>query len=318
MTRAIYRMLLIFLICLTPAAAADNSGAEAPVTVNADVSKTTAGIGDKIEYTITVNAPKDYEVELPSFGENLADFSVKDFTSDKGGFFSTTYTQKYTLDIYETGTFTIPAALVKYRENSSAEWKELITKELSVTVQSLLNESDPEQASGIKDIKGPYSMNNYMYLYIILAVIAVIAIIIALIMYMKKKKAAKEIIIPRPPAHETALKALRELMEKDYIRTGNIQEYYFELSNIVRHYLEDRFSMQAPEMTTEEFLVLLRDTDKLNADQKALLRQFLAHCDMVKFAKHLPDEHEIESSYEHAKRLIEQTKEITITGATVN
>ncbi len=316
MIRAVYRILFIFLICLTPAAAADNSGAEPPVTVNAEVNKSTAGIGDKIEYTITVNAPKDYEVELPSFGENLADFSVKDFTSDKGGLFSRTYTQKYTLDIYETGAFTIPSALIKYRENSSAEWKELITKELSVTVQSLLNES--EQASGIKDIKGPYSMNNFIYLYIILAVIAVIAIIIALVMYMKRKKAAKEIVVPSPPAHETALNALRELMEKDYIRTGNIQEYYFELSNIVRHYLEDRFSMQAPEMTTEEFLVLLRDTDKLNAEQKDLLRQFLAHCDIVKFAKHLPQESEIESSYEHAVRLIDQTKETSLTGEVVS
>jgi hypothetical protein len=315
MIRAVYRILFVFLICLTPAAA-DNSGAEAPVTVNAEVNKTTAGIGDKIEYTITVNAPKDYEVELPSFGENLADFSVKDFTSDRGGFFSTTYTQKYTLDIYETGAFTIPAALIKYRENNSTEWKELITKDLSVTVQSLLNESD--QTSGIKDIKGPYSMNNLMYLYIILAVIAVVAIIVALIIYMKKKKETREVVIPPPPAHETALNALRELMGKDYIRKGNIQEYYFELSNIVRHYLEDRFSMQAPEMTTEEFLVLLRDTDKLNADQKDLLRKFLSHCDMVKFAKHLPEEREIESSYEHAKRLIEQTKKITITGANVN
>jgi hypothetical protein len=302
MIRVVYRILFIFLISLTTASA-DNSVPETPVTVSAEVNKTTAGIGDKIEYTITVNAPKDYEVDLPSFGENLADFSVKDFSSDKGGFFSTTYTQKYILDIYETGSFTIPGSLIKYRENSSAEWKELLTNELIITVQSLLSES--EQSSGIKDIKGPYSMNNL----IILVIIAVAGIITAFIIYMKKKKAAKEIVVPPKPAHETALKALKELMEKEYIKRGNIQGYYFELSNIVRHYLEDRFSMQAPEMTTEEFLVLLRNTDKLNSDQKDLLREFLAHCDLVKFAKHLPEENEIESSYEHAVRLIDQTKE---------
>ncbi len=316
MTGAVFRILFILLLCFTPAGAADNSGAELPVTAQASINKTTAGIGDKIEYTITVNAPNDYEVELPSFGENLADFLVKDFTSDESGLFSKTYSQTYMLDIYETGTFTIPAALVKYRENSAPEWEELITQSLPVTVQSLLKES--EQQSGIRSIKGPYSMTNFMYLYITLAVLALLAIAAALYVFLKKKKASKEITITPPPAHETALLALKQLMDKDYIQKGDIQGYYVELSNIVRHYLEDRFSMQAPEMTTDEFLVLLRNTNKLNADQKDLLRQFLSHCDMVKFAKHLPQEKEIESSFEHAKRLVEQTKETTLTGAKAN
>jgi hypothetical protein len=117
--------------------------------------------------------------------------------------------------------------------------------------------------------------------------------------------------VPPPlPAHETAFKALQELTNKAYIKTGKVREYYFELSDIVRHYVENRFQLRAPEMTTEEFLATLKDSKILNAEQKILLKDFLSHCDMVKFAKYLPDEKESESSYESAKRFIDETKEV--------
>ena len=47
----------------------------------------------------------------------------------------------------------------------------------------------------------------------------------------------------------------------------------------------------------------------LNNEQKGDVRDFLSHCDMVKFAKYLPDQREIELSYESAKKLVDGTKE---------
>jgi hypothetical protein len=76
----------------------------------------------------------------------------------------------------------------------------------------------------------------------------------------------------------------------------------------VRHYVEAGFHLRAPEMTTEEFLTTLKKSDDLNDDQKTLMRDFLSRCDMVKFAKHLPDEKEIVSSYESAKKFVNETK----------
>jgi len=316
MIRALYLILAFFLISISGTTAADKSTAERPVTITAEVNRTSVSIGDRITYTIRAEAPKDFEVLLPSFGENLADFSVKDFSSDESGFFSRTYTQSYVLDIYETGTFTIPASVVKYKDSNSAEWTEAATQEIAVTVQSLLSET--EEPVGIRDIKGPHSISNLKYIYILLAVIFVIAVAVAIFMFLKKRKQASAAVEPPPPAHETALKALKELMDKEYIKTGKIQEHYFELSNIVRHYLENRFLLKAPEMTTEEFLIHLKQTEKLNPEQKSLLREFLSHCDMVKFAKLLPAEPEIASSYESAERLVQQTKEVPATGDKIN
>lgn len=313
MIRAAY-LILALLLAGTSCTAADNrADAGHPVTVTAGVDSPSVGIGDRITYTIRVKSPKGYEVRMPSFGENLAGFSVKDFTSDEGGFFSRTYTQSYTLDIYETGTFTIPASVITYKESGSSEWKEEATQEVSVTVQSRLSETGKPGA--IREIKGPHSISNFTYLYIGIALILIIAAAAALFIYLKNRKQASAAAGPPPSAaHETALRALKALMSKDYIKTGKIQEHYFELSNIVRHYLEDRFLLKAPEMTTEEFLLHLKQTEKLNTGQKSLLREFLSHCDMVKFARHLPAGPEITSSYEAAERLVEQTKEVPSAG----
>lgn len=247
---------------------------------------------------------------MPSFAENLAEFSVRDFGSSQGGFWwERTVTRWYLLDIYETGKFTIPAVIIKYRKAGEEKWQEALTEEVPVEVLSMLEkEGAPAE---IHDIRPPVDIYDLKYLYIILAAAAVILVIAVIVIMLKKRRKAKEAYVPLPPAHETAFLALKELKRKKYLRSGKTKEYYFELSGIVRHYLENRFDLKAPEMTTEEFLTGLKETDALKADHKSLLREFLSHCDMVKFAKHSPDEKEAELSYGSASLLVEQTKEIS-------
>ncbi|MBI5056851.1 MAG: hypothetical protein HZB61_09590 [Nitrospirae bacterium] len=163
----------------------------------------------------------------------------------------------------------------------------------------------------IRDIKGPLSFPGWEYLYILLAILAIIIIAVLLFKFFRKKKRkVKETVIPLKPAHETAYEALKELMNKNYLKSGRVREFYFELSNIVRYYVEDRFHLRAPEMTTEEFLITLKDSKTLTTGQQGLLKDFLSRCDMVKFAKYLPGEKEAEASYDSAKRFVDETKEI--------
>ncbi len=214
------------------------------------------------------------------------------------------------LDIYETGKFTIPAAVIKYRGSAKEQWKEVLSVPLTVEVRSVLD-ADAEKAD-IRDIRGPESIYNLTYVYVILAIIVVIIIIVLIVRLLKKRKKTQEIIIPPRPAHEIAYEALRELMGRDYLKAGKVREYYFELSDIVRHYIEDRFQMKAPEMTTEEFLATLKYSGVLNSEQKGDVRDFLSHCDMVKFAKYMPEQREIELSYDSARKLIDGTKETAV------
>jgi hypothetical protein len=76
------------------------------------------------------------------------------------------------------------------------------------------------------------------------------------------------------------LEEARRLMDPEHAR-----EYCFAASQIIRNYIERQFQMHAPRLTTEEFLrdlVEVRDT--MLATQRALLGDFLEHCDLAKFA----------------------------------
>jgi len=292
-------------------AVGDDGSTGLPVRVKSHVDKTSIFIGDRIKYTIEVKAEKGVELQLPEFGDNLAEFAIKDFGTSKRGFWGTkTLTQWYLLDIYETGEFSIPGAIIKYRFEGEEDWKELHTDEISVEVLSVLDKNDREPE--IRDIKGPVSYRNWTYFFIILSSIPVIIAILILIRFLISRKKTRVASTPPVPAHEIAIKALNKLMNKNYLEKGETQQHYFELSNIVRHYLENRFQLKAPEMTTEEFLSILRKSEVIDSDQKNLLRDFLSHCDIVKFAKYMPKETENNSSYDFAKKLFDQTKEITV------
>jgi len=301
---------VIGLTCVQGTVIANDTNKNTPlVTAAAEVDRSSVSIGDKVKYSITVKAPKEYDVRFPDFGDNLADFSIKDFGSSERGIFTRTHSQWYVLDTYETGTLAIPPVTIEYRAKGSDEWHEIVVDEIKVEVLSLLDGADSNAA--IRDIRGPRSLYGLRYLYITLAVILIAIIVALVILYIKKRKKAEESIAPPRPAHEIAYEALTALKQKDLTGTGQVKEYYFELSDIVRHYLENRFSLKAPEMTTEEFLYHLRETDQLRTDHKGVLREFLSHCDLVKFAKYLPEEMEIEASFESAKGLVDQTKERT-------
>jgi hypothetical protein len=82
---------------------------------------------------------------------------------------------------------------------------------------------------------------------------------------------------------EIALQRLdeaRRLMDPDQAR-----EYCFAVSKIIRSYLEDQCHLHAPRLTTEEFLrELVEGSDTIAAPHRALLSDFLQHCDLAKFA----------------------------------
>ena len=54
--------------------------------------------------------------------------------------------------------------------------------------------------------------------------------------------------------------------------------------SIIRRYLEDRFELRAPELTTEEFLTVAGTPVLLSHEHQKLLRDFLRQADLVKFA----------------------------------
>ena len=68
------------------------------------------------------------------------------------------------------------------------------------------------------------------------------------------------------------------------------------------------FNFHAPDRTTEEFLYELQATNLLTAEQKQSLADFLASCDLIKFAKYEPTETELRGLHASALRLVNETE----------
>jgi len=163
----------------------------------------------------------------------------------------------------------------------------------------------------IKDIKGPvYFPADYFLFIVMLAVITVVILVFMIRFFLKRKKDRRSEVFSEPvkSAHQIAYEALEALKTKNLPQLGKVKQYYSELSDIARHYLENRFTVRAPEMTTEEFLYSLREANNLTSAHKNLLKQFLNHCDLVKFAKYGPTQDEIEDSFKSAKKLVDETR----------
>lgn len=289
-------------------AASDKEKRNLDIKATGAIDKTSIQIGDKITYTITIKARNNIEVELPQIlPENLAGFAIKDFGSWQKGFFGRkTIKQWYLLDTYVSGEHIIPAALIKYRAKGQTDWQELSVNEIKLEVKSVLDSAADRK--DIRDIRGPKSFANKTLTYILI-VLVLFLILGGVFSFIILKKKQEEFKAPPKPAHIIAYEALMALEKKDYIRQGQTKIYYIELSDIVRRYLENRFNIRAPEMTTEEFLLKVKQDSSLSVEHKNLLRDFLTNCDLVKFAKYQPAEQEASLALASAKKLIDQTKQ---------
>lgn len=255
--------------------------------IRAYVDKKSIFIGDRIRYTIKIEAKKKFEVEFPKFKDNkIGEFEIKD--AGKSWF---------DVAIYTVGKHRIPPLEIKYREKGKSDWDIKKTDEVYITVQSVL----PKQvkALDIKDIKGPvhfYEINWFLAIGVFLAA----AICISSFIAYKRRRSRLPLRLP----HETALEEL-EAIKGIFARTGDVKEYYVGISDCVRRYIERAFKLKAPEMTTEEFLISLKDSTALSYEDKGLLKEFLSACDLVKFAKYAPTRPEMESVFTTAKKFIE-------------
>jgi len=293
-------------------AAEPSPTANAPVSVIASVDRKDITIADPIRYTVAVSAAEDTEVLIPVLTGQLGDFTITDFgdvpTRKENG--RVLVTRWYTITSFTTGDHLVPAPKVQYRipgeDLQVAEGNEVL-----VGVTSLL--AKDSGATDIRDIKPPEEVPFDWRPYgIAAAAVVLVGLLGAAFFYLINRPRRQRIIPPRPP-HEIALAALNRLHTRHLIEDGKFEDYYVELSAIIRRYLEDRFHLRAPEMTTEEFLGTAATEARLVATQRRLLSDFLTQADLVKFARHLPSLGDSEAAYDAARRFVEETQPVHTT-----
>lgn len=284
--------------------------ATAPVTVTTSVEPKHVTIGTPFRYTMRIEVTGDVEAQVPILAERLGEFLIQDFGDvppAKTASGTTVIERWYTLVIYEAGDQLIPGAPVHYRA-PGAELQRVETPETLVIVDSVLPKNDEALAkAALRDIKGPVAVpRDYRPLWYAAAGAAALAGIgFGLYQLLNRRKQILQ--APQRPAHEVALEALARLHRARLLEQQQHTEYYVQLSAIVRAYLEQRFTLRAPEMTTEEFLQIAQRDRQLPAEHRGSLTQFLNEADLVKFARYVPATEDAERAYHAARQFVEST-----------
>lgn len=281
-----------------------------PVAINVSVDKSRVRVGDLVKYTISVNAQTNIDVRMPDFAENLSPVSSlmihdwENLPNEKlpGGRIARK--QTYELETYLTGVYEIPPAKVQFIVFGHTNT--LYSSAVCIDVMSITKEGD---MTDIRDVKNFVELilkeKDKTKIIIVLCFLAAVALV--LLLCIKRRKAKVE--QPLVPAHIRAFAAIEALVSSDLLEKELYKEYFSRLSIILRVYIEERFEIRAPELTTEEFLALLRQDPQFTYEQKEVLRSFLNECDMIKFAKGETSADLAGAATENVKAFIEQTKE---------
>jgi hypothetical protein len=159
-------------------------------------------------------------------------------------------------------------------------------------------------ANELRDIKPPVEITSaWEWLWWALAILVLIGVI-ALAARFWRQRREQPVIVPVIPPHERARRKLEAALDL----FDQPKPFCTLVSDAVRLYLEERFELPVSDRTTEEFLGKLKDSKILDRGQKDSLEQFLAACDLVKFARYEPGREELEGLYKSALRLIEETE----------
>ena len=262
--------------------------------ITADIDRPKVTVGDRVKLTLKVEAPEGSRSIFPDLKEKIGGLDVKGIRRGPNTF-------EVALTSYTVGSFTLPPLSVKVMLPGGNETT-LETLQLFVEVVSVAKKGDP--MADVRDIKGVVSLPGlYLPPWGLLVGIFLLAALAGWALWRRKKQEAPP--TPLSP-HLVALEALDRL-DTDLLFNRDVKEYHFQVSQILRRYLEERFGVKAPEQTTEEFLDASSKNHILNEAQKNLLKSFLEHCDLVKFAKLTPSSEEARRISHSARGFIHQT-----------
>lgn len=283
------------------------------ITVVAQPDTTVMLIGDQTGFTVTATMPSDVRADLRTVTDTLTGKIIvlrrdpRDTVSSPDG--TMTLTDHYLITSFDTGTYRIPPFYAEVTEGDSVLRYYSDDAFLEVLRPDITPSDTTDVIFDIVPPRGAPVTFAEILPWLVIAIIAA-AVLYLLARFLPRNPLRRFVRPPVPPepAHVIALRELQALHAEELWQKGEIKEYYSRLSDILRRYIDNRYSISSPELTTDDTVRMLQKASVTTRDQMVLVKELLSLSDMVKFAKYLPEAALNESSFDDAERFVEETK----------
>ncbi|WP_160130282.1 BTB/POZ domain-containing protein [Kordia antarctica] len=278
---------------------------------NASVDLTKIKIGEEIKLSISVEADSTASIIFPEGNTLFSPLelleSYKVDTIKKDGKYN--LIKQYGLTQFDSGVYFIPKQKILINE------KPFFTDSIRIAVADVAVDTLKQKMYKIKSIVSVEKGNSNWWVYLLL----VLGLLLAFGLYFyyfvfqlkakKEKKKKAEI-----PAYDRALLQLNELDNSTLLLKSEYKDYYSELTNIVRQYIEEEVRIDALESTTEELIRKIEAQKKagyldLKEETIKSLKNVLQTADLVKFAKSKPDDSVVQADRNLVEHIVVETKE---------
>ena len=263
-------------------------------------------VGDPVRLVVTVSHSAESRVVWPDPFEldpfELADTRRLEPVREGNRVRSST---ELTLTAFELGELTVPRLEVEVVD-AAGDSVRLATEATVIRVESI----GRDEGGDIRDIKGPLAIPfSVLRLLPWLAGLAGLAILGVAVYrrYQRRQRPDVQVpVAPPRPAHEVAYESLDALEASGLLELGEVKTYHIRVSDIMRVYTEDRFGVDAMEMTTREVLDGLKGA-RVAGGVVGDFRHLLDRCDLVKFAKFRPEAPACRDLVPLSRRLVDVT-----------
>lgn len=308
--------MILFLSILLSVVFASNVNAQ-NVTVNAEIDTFQRLIGEQAKITLQVAANSDSRVVLPTFDKELIEgveiiHKSQPDTQYFNGRKRMEIKEVYTVTSFDSSLYVIPPFEV------IVDGDPHFSKELAMAVYMMpIDTTNLTAFFGPKDIwRFKLSWDDWKSSFWLglLLLLSVAALLWGVVRYLNNKPIIRIIKIkPKLPPHVVALNEMERIKGDDKWRIGGrSKEYYTELTDVIRNYLNERFGINATEMTTNEIVENLLAAENVQqvAGREAIkeLEEILVMADLVKFAKFEPAMNENDRNLVNAIEFVNNTK----------
>ena len=257
--------------------------------ISSSIDTTAIKIGEQIRFTVTVEADSTAQVIFPE-GQTFSPLeTVEAYETDTVRKNDRMTLQKiYALTQFDSGAYNLPAQRIEING------KGFFTDSALVNVANVPVDTLAQKMYDIKPLIEVERNRSELWLWL-LGILVALALIGGLLYWfvLRKKPLTEEEKVALLPAYDRALLELKKLENSKYLIQDEYKQYYSELTDIVRSYLEEDVHVSAMESTTDELidkLEMLKDAGELRLEDDTLkqFKRILQTADLVKFAKSRP------------------------------